>query len=70
MKVLYTRNEPSTGFRATVNQFDPDDPELCVKLWRHGVYCSGAEYYTDCIDDAIGTIDATIQRLKEREEKQ
>jgi hypothetical protein len=65
MKAIYTRSAPMVGIKAIVYQFDAADPELCVKLWRNGQYCYGAEYYTECIDDAIGTIDAMIQRFNQ-----
>jgi hypothetical protein len=65
MKLHYTRNAPLVGVKACIYQFDASDPELCVKVWRFGVYCTGAEYYTECIEDAINSIDAMIQRFNQ-----
>lgn len=41
--------------------FHPEDGEYMVKFWRGKEFQRGAEYYTDCKDDAIGTARAQLQ---------
>lgn len=41
--------------------FHPDDGEYMVKFWRGREFQRGAEYFTDCKDDAINTAHAQLQ---------
>ena len=58
MRLIHTIHRAIVG-KALV--YRHDDGEYMVKFWRGKDFQRGAEYYTDCRDDAINTANAQLQ---------